>query len=170
MKKILSLTMLMLFAASAIFAQHQAPANRKSPHETVKGKNVSVTYGRPYKKGRDIFDGLEPYGKVWRAGADEATEITLAKASSFAGKQLGAGTYTLFVIPNKDTWTIILNRKLGQWGAFDYDKIKDNDIIHADVPVKHLSDPIEQFTISITDAGFQMEWDHTSVFVPVKPY
>src|ERR1700722_3740107 len=132
MKKILSLTMLMLFAASAIFGQHAAPQNRKSPHETVKGKNVSVTYGRPYKKGRDIFGGLEAYGKVWRAGADEATEITINKASSFAGRQLGSGTYTLFVIPNKDKWTIILNRKLGQWGAFDYDKVKDQDIIHVD--------------------------------------
>jgi len=170
MKKILSLTMLMLFAASTIFAQHPAPENRKSPHETVKGNNVSITYGRPYKKGRDIFGGLEPYGQVWRAGADEATEITVTKASSFAGRQLGSGTYTLFVIPNKDKWTIILNKKLGQWGAFDYEKVKGQDAIHVDVPVKQLDSPLEQFTINIADDGFHMEWDKTSVFVPVKPY
>jgi len=170
MNKILSLTMLLVFAASSIFAQHKAPENRKSPHETVKGNNVSVTYGRPYKNGREIFGGLVPYGQVWRAGADEATEITLVKASSFAGKQLGAGTYTLFVIPNKDSWTIILNRKLGQWGAFDYDKVKDGDIIHADVPVKSATSPVEQFTIDVNNGGFNMSWDKTSVFVPVKPY
>ena len=170
MKKILALTLLCMVAVSAIFAQHTAKENRVSPHETVKGKNVSVTYGRPYKKGRDIFGGLEAYGKVWRAGADEATEITIAKPSAFAGHQLGAGTYTLFVIPNKDKWTIILNRKLGQWGAFDYDKVKENDALHVDVPVQPLDKALEQFTITVGDEGFKMAWDQTSVFVPVKPY
>jgi len=170
MKKILSLTMMMLFAASTLFAQHKAPENRKSPHETVKAKNVSITYGRPYKNGRDIFGGLVPYDQVWRAGADEATEITIDKPSSFAGRQMSSGTYSLFVIPSKDKWTIILNRKLGEWGAFSYDKIKDQNVMQVDVPVKHLDKAVEQFTTTVADDGFRMEWDKTSVFVPVKPY
>src|SRR5689334_20084655 len=80
---------------------------QKSPHETVEGKDISVTYGRPYKKGRDIFGGLEPYGKVWRTGADAATEVTFKKDGTFGGKPVKAGTYTLFTIPNEKEWTVI---------------------------------------------------------------
>ena len=168
MKKLLTLSFLLAMAATSLFAQHKTPTNRKSPHETITGKNIKVTYGRPYKKGRDIFGGLEAYGKVWRAGADEATEITIDKDCMFGGKQLKAGTYTLFVTPNKTEWTVILNGKLGQWGAFDYDKNKDQDVLQATVPVKHLDNVVEQFTITIKKDGLLMEWDKTGAFVPVK--
>jgi len=117
---------------------------------------------------------LHTDGPIRMAGRYLAAWCLMARfgvqALTFAGKQLGAGTYTLFVIPNKDSWTIILNRKLGQWGAFDYDKVKDGDIIHADVPVKSATSPVEQFTIDVNNGGFNMSWDKTSVFVPVKPY
>ena len=141
---------------------------RKSPHETVKDGNVSVTYGRPYKKGRDIFGSLEPYGKVWRAGADEATEITFSADGSLGGQPVKAGTYTLFVIPEKETWTIILNSQLKQWGAFDYDKNKDKNVLEVKAPVKNLSAPVEQFTISFAAGNMVLAWDKTEVSVPVK--
>jgi hypothetical protein len=168
MKKLLTLSFLVLLAATNLFAQHAAPKDRKSPHETVTGKHIKVTYGRPYKKGRDIFGGLEPYGKVWRAGADEATEITFDKDCVFGNKRVKAGTYTLFAIPDKNEWTIILNGKLGQWGAFEYDKYKKQDVLHTRVPVTNLSNVTEQFTIYAKDDGLQMEWDKTRVFVPIK--
>jgi len=72
-----------LLAGTAAYAQ---PGQRKSPHDTVKTKEITITYGRPYKKGRDIFGALEPYGKVYRCGADEATQITFAKDVTFGGK------------------------------------------------------------------------------------
>ena len=174
MKKLLSLTLLMLLAATTMFAQvgnakkGNYTGSGGTPHEVIKGKNITISYGRPYKKGRDIFGGLESYGKVWRAGADEATEITFDKDGMFGGKKIAAGTYTLFATPNKTEWTIILNSELKQWGAFGYSKIKDKDVVHATVPVKQLDNVVEQFTITIKDDGLQMEWDKTSVFVPMK--
>jgi hypothetical protein len=139
-----------------------------SPHETAVGTHVSVRYGRPYKKGRDIFGGLEPYGKVYRLGADSATTITFDRDVKFAGKPVKAGTYTVFVIPNKETWTIILNGQLGQWGAYSYDKYKDKDILHADVPVRKTGKVVEQLTISFPGSSMLIEWDRTQVTVPLK--
>ena len=158
-----------LFSAVAFIAitACSQPTHPNSPHDTVKTSNIKVTYGRPFKKGRDVFGKLEPYGKVYRCGADEATTISFAKDGNFAGKAVKAGTYTLFVIPNETKWTIILNSKLGQWGAYDYAKYKDQDVLQSDVPVKNLSAPIEQLTIRFEGANMIIEWDKTQVAVPV---
>jgi hypothetical protein len=139
-----------------------------SPHETASGQDISVRYGRPYKKGRVIFGGLEPYGKVYRCGADSATTVTFEKDAVFGGKPVKAGTYTLFVIPNEQNWTIILNGQLGQWGAFDYEKYKDKDVLHTEVPVKKVDPPIEQLTISLPPSSMIIEWDNVQVSVPVS--
>ncbi|HYF30686.1 MAG TPA: DUF2911 domain-containing protein [Chitinophagaceae bacterium] len=142
--------------------------SRKSPHETVEGDNVKVTYGRPYKKGREIFGGLEQYGKVWRTGADEATEITFEKDGTFGGQPVKAGTYTLFTIPEKNEWTIILNSQLGQWGAYEYEEHKAKDVLKIKAPVKQLSEPVEQLTIRFESGNMIIEWDTTQVAVPVS--
>ena len=118
--------------------------DRKSPHETVKGEGVSVTYGRPYKKDRIVFPDVVKYGEVWRTGADEATEITFDKDAQFGGKPVKAGTYTLFTIPGESEWTIILNSELDQFGAFDYEKYKDKDVLKVAVPTKRLDKVVEQ--------------------------
>lgn len=142
---------------------------RKSPHETVKGKDVSVSYGRPYKKGRVIFGDLVKYGEVWRTGADEATEITFDKDEQFGGQPVKAGTYTLFTIPNPNEWTVILNGQLKQWGAFDYDKYKNKDVLHITVPAKKTNTVIEQHTIRFTpENDMIIEWDQTQIVVPVR--
>jgi hypothetical protein len=154
-----------LFVGTVSYAQ---PSHAKSPHDTVKTKDITVTYGRPYKKGREIFGKLEPYGKVYRVGADEATTITFAKDGEFGGKPVKAGTYTLFAIPNETQWTIILNAQLGQWGAFKYDQFKDKDVLHVDVPVKTLSAPMEQLTIKPSGKDLSIAWDNVKVEVPVK--
>jgi len=154
-----------LFAATITHAQ---PTHPKSPHDTLRAKDVTVTYGRPYKKGREIFGKLEPYGKVYRCGADEATTITFAKDVTFGGKPVKAGTYTLFVIPEEKQWTVILNAQLKQWGAYDYDKYKDKDVLQTVVPVKTLSSPVEQLTIARPADGLSIKWDKTEVVVPIK--
>ena len=167
MKKLLSLTLLLLLGATTIFAQGmEKDKKRASPHETVTGTNVKVVYGRPYKKGRDIFGGLEAYGKVWRTGADEATEITFEKGVVVGGKQVSAGTYTLFTIPGKDEWTVILNKQLKQWGAFSYDQSKD--LVRVTAKPKHLDKVVEQFTITPKANELQIEWDQTDVTVPMR--
>lgn len=153
-----------LLAGTVSYAQ---PSHPKSPHDTVKTKDITITYGRPYKKGREIFGKLEPYGKVYRCGADEATQITFAKDVTFGGKAVKAGTYTFCAIPNATSWTVILNSKLGQWGAFDYDKNKAMDVVHVDVPVKTLSTPVEQLTMTAGGGHVTLAWDTVEIDVPV---
>lgn len=151
----------LLFVLTAIITLTAYGQNRKSPHDTVENADVKVTYGRPYKKGRVIFGELEPYGKVWRCGADEATEITFKKSMKFGGQDVKAGTYTLFVIPNQEEWTIILNSQLKQWGAFQYEKIKDKDVLKVNVPVRKPDNPVEQLTIRFVPGEMVIEWDNT---------
>lgn len=132
---------------------------------------ISVTYSRPSKKGRVIFGELEPYGKVWRTGANEATEITFSRPVQFGGKPLQAGTYTLFTIPQKDTWTVILNSTLEQWGAFTYDETKD--VLRVQAKADSTAEVTEVFTIDFPQPAsntvhMRLMWDHTKVEVPIQ--
>lgn len=161
-------SLLMALLAISFVLPACAQQNRKSPHETVSEGNHSVTYGRPSKKGRDIFGALEAYGKVWRAGADEATEITFKADGTLGGQPVKAGTYTLFVIPSQTEWTIILNSQLKQWGAYEYDKHKAKDVLQVKVPVKNLDTVVEMFTIRFSGGQMIMEWDKTQVAVPIS--
>lgn len=156
-------------------ARAQEPVKpRPSPLEVVTMKwedtYVKITYSRPHKKGRKIFGELVPYGKIWRTGANEATELTTTKDIKLAGNEIPAGTYTLFTIPQKDKWTIILNSDLGQWGAYRYDESKD--VIRFDVPTKQLSTTYEPFTIEFeqtaSEVVLKMMWDQTGVVIPVS--
>ncbi len=140
-----------------------------SPHDTVSNGKATVTYGRPYKKDRVIFGGLEKFGRVWRLGADQATTITFAKDVKFGGKGISAGTYTMFAVPNEKEWTIILNSQLGQWGAFKYEEHKSKDVASVTVPVKNLEKTVEQLTIRFApDDSMIIEWDKTQVVVPLS--
>lgn len=160
--------LLLAFVAISAILPACAQQERKSPHETVSNGNVSVTYGRPAKKGRDVFGGLVPYGQVWRAGADEATEITFKKDGSLGGKPVKAGTYTLFVLPTEKSWTIILNSQLKQWGAYEYEKHKAKNVLEVSAGVKAISTPAESFTIKVEGGQLIFEWDKTQVAVPVS--
>lgn len=161
---------LVLFASMAIimsscFGQEKKPA---SPRETASADNVSVTYGRPYKKGRVVFGELEKFDKVWRTGANEGTEVTFSKDVSFAGKPVKAGTYTLFSIPTANEWTIILNSELKQWGAYNYEKIKDKNVVEVKVPSARTDTVVEQLTITPSATALTISWDQTTVVVPLK--
>lgn len=139
---------------------------------------LKVIYSQPQKRGREIFGKLVPFGEVWRTGANEATEITITQDVAFNGALVKAGTYALFTIPEQEKWTIILNRDLGQWGAYNYNQKKD--VLRFEVPAKSTPDNvvIEPFTIRIdqkTDtAEIFLLWDKTQVsfhiqFIEPKP-
>jgi len=160
MKHFLSIGLVILFILPGCTSD-----GRKSPHETVQTENIKVTYGRPYKKGREIFGGLEKFGRVWRTGADEATEISFGKDGQFGGQVVKAGTYTLYTIPERQEWTIILNQQTGQSGR-EYNKKRD--LLRVQVPVKNLNEPIEQLTIRFESGNMIIEWDRTQVAVPVE--
>jgi hypothetical protein len=164
MKKLLFIASLAMIMTSC-FGQEKKPA---SPRETVSSDNMSVTYGRPYKKGRVVFGELEKFDKVWRTGANEGTEVTFKKDATFAGKAIKAGTYTLFTIPTAGDWTVILNSQLGQWGAYGYEKAKDKNVLEAKVPSKKLDAVVEQLTITPSATALTIAWDQTEVVIPVK--
>ncbi|NLR58742.1 DUF2911 domain-containing protein [Chitinophaga polysaccharea] len=159
------LATLFLAVTSLVFAQEKPP---KSPHVTVEANGIKVVYGQPSKRGRVIFGTLEPWGKVWRTGADQATEITFSKDVVFGGKPVKAGTYTFFSIPDPKTWTVILNGKLGQWGAYDYEKNKGEDVVAVKVKREALSTPVEKLTFTLPGNAVVFEWDDTRISVPVK--
>ena len=159
-----------LLAAAA-----QDHSNRASPHATasidVKGDKITISYGRPYLKGRKVGEQVAPYGQVWRLGADEATKITVTAKSRIGELDLEPGSYSLFAIPGADKWTVIVNKVSEQWGAFSYKQ--SEDLGRFDVPVKPNSSPVEQFTISLTKqsdntATLTFAWGGTSVSMPVK--
>lgn len=148
-------------------------ASAQSPHVTANGKNLSVRYGQPSKKGRVLFGkagsgSLEPYGKPWRIGADSATTITFKKDATFGGKPIKAGTYTLFATPNEKEWTIIINGQLNQWGAYEYDKHKSKDVAHITVPNKNYPSSEEKLTFTVKDTSLDFQWDKVGFSVPVK--
>jgi len=140
----------------------------------VKGESgalvARVMYSRPQKKGRKIFGDLEEYGKVWRLGANEATEIEFFVPVNIGGKNIPKGRYTMYAIPQAATWTIILNRETDIWGAYKYDPAKD--LLRTTVPVTNPTSPIEAFTMAFEKAeggaNLIMAWDDVMVSLPVK--
>lgn len=149
---------------------------RKSPHEStsisLNGNEVTITYGRPYLHGRKAVGGsLAPFGQVWRTGADEATKLTTNADLTIGDLKVPKGSYALFTIPEKDHWTLIVNKTADQWGAFDYDSSKD--LGRTQMKVTKLSSPVEEFTISLKPASgngamLTMAWETTEVSVPIK--
>jgi hypothetical protein len=129
-----------------------------------------VIYGRPQKNGRIIFGDLVEYGKVWRLGANEATEIEFYKNVKIDDKKVAAGRYTLYAIPAQDSWTIILNKDVDTWGAFKYDQQKD--VLRTTVPVQKLTEPIEALAMMFekTDTGCNlvMAWDNIKVSMSIS--
>lgn len=93
--------------------------------QTVGVTEVTIKYHRPAVRGREIWGKLEPYDKVWRAGANEATTISLSTDVKIQGQPLRAGTYALFMIPSSAEWTIIFSKTARQWGAFTYQETQD---------------------------------------------
>lgn len=129
-----------------------------------------VIYSRPQKKGRKIFGDLEPYGELYRLGANEATEIEFYRAVSIGGKNIPKGRYTIYSIPEEKQWTIILNRDTDIWGAFKYDRNKD--VLRTTVAVTPLDTPVDPFTMVFEKAAYGanliIAWDTVSIVLPVK--
>lgn len=130
-----------------------------------------VIYSRPQKKGRTVFGELEPFGKVWRTGANESTEIKLYTDATLGDTRVPAGTYSLFTIPEKDQWTIILNSQTDRWGAYSHDKSKD--VAQVSVPAQKTASPVEYLTIYFegkdrSKANLVIAWDDTMVSAPIS--
>ncbi|MEC5394408.1 DUF2911 domain-containing protein [Bergeyella sp. RCAD1439] len=154
-------------------AQYVLPAAspRVKTEQQFSISKIIVDYGRPGVKGRTVFGGLVPYGKVWRAGANASTKITFGQAVDFGGQEVSAGTYGLFIIPEEKEWTLVLNKDFQQWGAYAYDE--KQDVVRVKVPVRRLDALQEWFTIEVEPSGehaveLVMAWERSSVGVSVK--
>lgn len=156
---------LLVFFATDTMAQDDK-SKRPSPpaqvSQEINGTSVTIDYSQPAVKGRKIWDGLVPYGKVWRTGANEASWIEVSDDVKIGGQTLPKGKYGLFTVPGEDQWTIIFNKTWDQWGAYDYDK--DKDVLRVNATPETSSESSERFTIDIADDGkVNMAWVNTVV-------
>lgn len=127
---------------------------------------ITLAYSRPNMNGRKIFGDLEPYGKVWRTGANQIPKITFESEVTVAGNKVAPGTYGILTIPNKDKWTIIFTKNNNQWGSYAYDQAED--LFRFSVTPQILDKPVETFTISFSDvtpnsAKMNLSWENTLI-------
>ena len=137
-------------------------------NKTVGITDISVDYHRPSVNNRRIFGGLVPYDVIWRAGANEPTKITFSTDAKIEGQPVAAGSYSLYLIPAKDQWTVVLNRFTGGWGTYSYDQ--GEDVLRAKV-TPAAAEPQERLVYTFDDAKpnavtLNMHWEKTRV--PVK--
>lgn len=141
-----------------------------SPAETSSGKiggaTITINYGSPSVRDRKIWGELVPYDKVWRAGANDATTFETSQKITVEGKDLPAGKYTLFVIPEKEGATVIFNKVEKQWGAYEYDEKKD--ILRVKVKTMTEKAKIEKLVYTIDAKGFKLSWDTLTIPVAIK--
>ena len=151
-------------------------SNRPSPPASAScdlggGKTITTDYSSPRLKGRKMIGGVEPYGKVWRNGANEATTFVTTTDLVVGGKSVPAGSYTLFVIPNPDKWTLIINKKTGEWGI-PY-KYENDELARVDMKLSTLPSSVENFTIAYdktaTGCTLREEWGTTRASAEITP-
>ena len=153
--------------------------NPASPFDTVNFNNsdleINIEYSRPYKKDRLIFGNesegaLVPYGKYWRLGANNASQIEVSRDIDFADKSLSKGKYRIYAIPGNSEWKIRLNSEIGKFGFNEpnYDK----DVLEVKLSPQPLLNSLEQFTIEVIDnengISIQLKWDKTLITIPIK--
>jgi hypothetical protein len=132
---------------------------------------ISITYGRPNLKGRKIFNNIEPFGQVWRTGANSATILKLTDTVTMEGHRVLPGEYALFTIPGATEWTVIINKTAKQWGAYSYDQ--KQDVLRFKVKPYKLAAPLETLTIQFADVNvdrgiLQILWENTGIAIHLK--
>lgn len=161
----------LLFLVLMIFGFFACSQERLSPpaeEKSVLGQtNITINYSQPSVKGRTIWGELVPYNEVWRTGANEATTFEIDKPVLIEGQKLEVGKYALFTIPGEKEWTVIFNKVAKQWGAYDYEK--DKDQLRVNVSPQDASELVEKMTFSIEDDGVvTLAWDTLKVSFKVE--
>lgn len=185
MKKYAAIIIFLCGIVTAAYAQQKFPGVDKSPMDMsyypngyplqkIQGKLTEnavarVIYSRPQTNGRTIFGEVLEYGKVWRMGANEATEIEFYKTVHIGGKKVKKGRYTMYCIPYADKWTIIINKETDTWGSFTYDEKKD--LLRTDVAVQKQTEKTDSFSMmfekSATGCNLLIGWDDVKVSLPI---
>lgn len=172
MRKVITLFFSMVGYCLQSDAQVKMPA--PSPTQTIiqefgLGK-ISLTYSRPNTKGRKIYGNLVPYNKLWRTGANAATTISFTDAVDFGGKKIDSGTYVLYTIPGVDSWEVILNKGLSNWGTEGYKE--SQDVIHFKVDPIKIKLPVETLTMQFVNikpesCELHINWAKRGISIPV---
>jgi hypothetical protein len=170
-KQILILTSLLLTFSALVSAQGKRPSPpAQAQCKFSNGKTLTVDYSSPRAKGRKIFGDLVPYGEVWRTGANEATTFVTDTNLNVGGKDVSAGSYTIFTVPNADKWTLIVNKKTGEWGI-PY-KYEADELARVDMKVSSTSSPVENFTIALASMSggctLNISWENTQASVSIS--
>jgi hypothetical protein len=168
MNKKVAVVSAFLLLMTILAAAQQDKNKRPSPPANAQcqfsdGKTIKVDYSSPRAKGRKIFGDLVPYGKVWRTGANEATSFVTDANLTAGGKDIPAGSYTIFTVPNADKWTLIVNKKTGEWGT-PY-KYESDELARIDMATSKTSSPVENLTIAFDQKGdtcsMRVEWENS---------
>lgn len=183
MKKIALFTALFFATAILVSAQmnmSQDKSKRPSPPASAEckfsdGKTIKMDYSSPRindpktHQPRKIYGGLVPYGQIWRTGANEATTFVTDANLTVGGKDVPAGSYTIFTVPNADQWTLVISKKTGEWGT-DYPGEKE-DLARVPMNVSKTAAPVENFTIAFDSKGssctMNFDWESTRAGVEI---
>jgi hypothetical protein len=186
MKSLLFLMSIVFCLNTTLLAQNKIPPVDQSPldisyypenypaskaqKKTIEPLIARVIYSRPAMNGRKIFGALIDYGKVWRMGANEATEIEFFKDVLINKIKVKKGRYSLYAIPNPNKWTIILNKEVDSWGAFLYDSTKD--VVRIEVVPELTEQTVDPFTIyfeknNLQNFNLNIYWENTKVVLPI---
>ena len=152
-----------------LFASAQASPPASASCDLGGGKTITTDYSSPRLKGRKMIGDHDPYGQVWRTGANEATTFVTSADITVGGKAVPAGSYTIFTVPNPDKWILIINKKTGEWGI-PY-KYESDELARIDMKVSKLPSPVENFTIAYDKTGsgctMRLDWDTTRASVDI---
>jgi hypothetical protein len=170
-KRTAVLTSVILLLTTLSFAQKKPPDSppASATCKFADGKSIKVDYSSPRAKGRKIYGGLVPYGEVWRTGANDATKFVTDANLTIGGKDVPAGNYTMFTVPNADKWTLLINKKTGEWGI-PY-KYEGDELLRTDMSVSKTAAPVEDFTISFHEMGtgchMYLDWENTRATIEI---
>jgi hypothetical protein len=153
-----------------LFASAQASPPATASCDLGMGKTIETKYSSPRLKGRKMIGDHDPYGKVWRNGANDATTFVTSTDLNIGGKTVPAGSYTLFVLPNPDKWTLIINKKTGEWGIpYTYES---DELARIDMKLSKLPSPVENFTIAYDKTAkgctLREDWDTTRATLDIS--
>jgi hypothetical protein len=159
----MNLKQLLFSAAFLVLTLVSAQAQDKpSPAQTAEGEaagaKISIKYSSPAVKGRTIWGDLVPFGKIWRAGANDATTFTTSKDITIEGQKLAAGTYSFFIIPGESQSTMVFNKVAKQWGTYTYDE--KEDVLRVNVPSQQTSTMEERLVYEVKSDSFEIRWEY----------
>ncbi|MFH6601937.1 DUF2911 domain-containing protein [Maribacter algicola] len=170
---------LLFFTVGKPYLQEQT--KKHSPEKvstyTKNGMDLAVKYSSPFKKGRVIFGELVPYNTIWRTGANEPTTFTTETDIKISGNELPTGTYSIWTKPNAESWVVMFNKEVPEWGVTllsggkETTRNPEQDVVTVEVPAEKLASPQESFLIDFEDSDktyLTLSWDETKVKVPIE--